>query len=348
MSSINPRLPQSGSAEPGPAIHLVRYEELIPCKTAFIDTRTPGSAQKENFTIIGPGVSENPEQHVHIKAAHGFNIGGARQPPNCTNSQHSHETAEVFIVHSGRWAFYLGENQEDGRIELGPGDTISIPVHVFRGFENIGEDTGFLFAVLGGDDPGNVLWAPYVFEQAKQFGLVLMDDGSLHDSDAGEGYPAGKKPQRPTTAEDVAKLRRMTSDELAECVVRYQAAPRVMNDVTGLTEAPLIGGISMDSDIPAGKMSWPHGFHLRYMQAPENLTGGWHSLAQAEVLLMHRGELTVRTVDEEITLKSGDTLSLPVDSARAYTTGKQTGAEWFVVHGTDHPAAATPAASSVE
>jgi hypothetical protein len=78
---------------------LVRYRDLRPCTTAFIDTRTPGSERKENFTIIGPGVAENPDQHVHIDLPHGFNIGGARQPPGCVNSQHSHETAEVFVIH---------------------------------------------------------------------------------------------------------------------------------------------------------------------------------------------------------------------------------------------------------
>ena len=36
---------------------IVRYGELKPCKTAFIDAHTPGSDQKENFTIIGGGVS---------------------------------------------------------------------------------------------------------------------------------------------------------------------------------------------------------------------------------------------------------------------------------------------------
>ena len=30
------------------------------------------------------------------------------------------------------------------------GDTISIPVHVFRGFENVGTDVGFMFAILAG------------------------------------------------------------------------------------------------------------------------------------------------------------------------------------------------------
>ncbi len=43
---------------------IVRYGDLKPCKTAFIDAHTPGSDQKENFTIIGGGVSESPDQHV--------------------------------------------------------------------------------------------------------------------------------------------------------------------------------------------------------------------------------------------------------------------------------------------
>ncbi len=138
------------------ASRLVRYPDLRPCTTAFIDTNTPGSEQKENFTIIGPGVAENPDQYVHINIPHGFNIGAARQPAGCINSQHSHETAEVFVVHTGRWKFSLGETATDGDIEVGPGDTISIPIHVFRGFTNVGDGPAFLFAVLGEDDPGQV------------------------------------------------------------------------------------------------------------------------------------------------------------------------------------------------
>ena len=36
---------------------LIRYADLRPCRNAFIDTRSPGSEAKENFTLIGPGVS---------------------------------------------------------------------------------------------------------------------------------------------------------------------------------------------------------------------------------------------------------------------------------------------------
>ena len=38
----------------------LRYNELVPCKTAFIDARTPGSDKKENFCMVGDGVQKTP------------------------------------------------------------------------------------------------------------------------------------------------------------------------------------------------------------------------------------------------------------------------------------------------
>ncbi len=58
----------------------VRYGDLQPCKTAFIDAHTPGSDRKENFTIIGKGVSESSDQHVHLTIPHGYNITGGVTP----------------------------------------------------------------------------------------------------------------------------------------------------------------------------------------------------------------------------------------------------------------------------
>ena len=192
---------------------IVRYSDLIPCRNAFIDSRTPGSDAKENFTIIGPGVAENPDQHVHISEAHGFNIGGARQPPHCINSQHSHDTAEVFVVHSGRWRFTFGEHGEDAHVDAQPGDIVSFPIHAFRGFENIGEETGCLWSVLGGDDPGRVLWAPRVFELAKEYGLILLENGALVDTTLGQTPPPGVAPMPVTSPEAIAKLRRMRPED---------------------------------------------------------------------------------------------------------------------------------------
>ena len=140
---------------------IVRYGDLVPCKTAFIDAHTPGSNQKEDFTIIGGGVSESADQHVHITETPGFNIGAAGQPPRCRNSLHSHKTAEVFFVLKGRWRFFWGRWGTAGEVNLEEGDIINIPTGIFRGFENIGTDYGMIMAILGGDDAGGgVLWAP--------------------------------------------------------------------------------------------------------------------------------------------------------------------------------------------
>ncbi len=325
------------------AERLVRYRELRPCTTAFIDTRTPGSAEKENFTIIGPGVAESPDQHVHINIPHGFNIGGARQPPGCLNSQHSHETAEVFVVHSGTWAFLLGPNKEDGEVVLEPGDTISIPIHVFRGFKNVGDDTGFLFAVLGGDDPGHVTWAPYVFDNAKEYGLVLLEDGSLVDTTVGETIPEGKKPMKPTTAADVAALRRLTAGEMADCVVPHSelAGAGADGSIPGLVEVPIIGEASPDECMGAGKMQWSHGFNLRYVAVEPGAASSQHARHEEEVVFVHKGELTIALPGGNLTLVAGDTLTVPIDMPRAYGNNGPETAEAYFVRGGDHPKPAT-------
>jgi quercetin dioxygenase-like cupin family protein len=169
---------------------IVRYGELKPCRTAFIDAHTPGSNQKENFTIIGGGVSESADQHVHIRQTPGFNIGAAGQPPKCRNSLHSHRTAEVFFVLKGRWRFFWGRWGNAGNVVLEEGDIINIPTGIFRGFENIGTDYGMIMAILGGDDAGGgVIWPPQVIQDATEHGLVLGENGRLYDTKKGERLP---------------------------------------------------------------------------------------------------------------------------------------------------------------
>lgn len=172
---------------------IVRYGELQPCKTAFIDAHTPGSDQKENFTIIGGGgVSESPpDQHVHITDKVGFNIGAAGQPPKCRNSLHSHTTAEVFFVAKGRWRFFWGGRYGTaGEFIAEEGDIFNIPTGIFRGFENVGDDYGMIMSMLGGDDAGGgVTWAPQVIQDAQDHGLMLGDNGVLYDSKKGESLP---------------------------------------------------------------------------------------------------------------------------------------------------------------
>ncbi len=124
-------------------------------------------------------------------SANGFNVGAARQPFGCTNSQHSHLTAETFVVHTGKWRFLFGANKDEGYLDVEPGDVATVPTHMFRGFEKRDEGSGFLYVVLGHDDPGKVVWAPSVFQMAADYGLKLLKGGKLIDTTLGEKVPEG-------------------------------------------------------------------------------------------------------------------------------------------------------------
>ena len=325
---------------------LVRYDELAPCRTAFIDTRTPGSEAKENFTIIGPGVAENPDQHVHIREPHGFNIGAARQPPGCVNSQHSHETAEVFWIHSGRWRFMTGERGEDGEVVLERGDTISIPIHVFRGFENIGTEVGFMFAALGGDDPGRVTWAPYVFDEARKYGLVLLESGRLIDTAAGEAVPGDDPVMPATTAAQVAELKRLDSAALESCVSRYSDAEAAAGSVVSasakhgsITEFPVIGQCNDSEGVPKAPLSWRHGFHLRRLTIEPGAATPLHSRLEEEVWTIHEGRMRVHWGEHALDLGLGDVLTVPIGLERTIENPGPDPAGAFVVRGGNSPAA---------
>lgn len=305
--------PSPGSKDFEIESRIVRYQDLAPCRDAFIDTRSPGSDQKENFTIIGPGVSENRNQFVHVSEPHGFNIGGARQPPRCLNSQHSHETVEVFYVHSGRWRFMTGEHGEDGDVRLEPGDLISIPTRLFRGFENVGSDTGFLWAVLGGDDPGRVLWAPYVFEMAKSFGLILLENGALIDSTKGEQAPAGAQPMPATTPEQVAALRRADSSALEQCVSRARAPrpPGIFPGAPGVSERLLVGAPPLD---------WAHGFTIVESTIEHGAAIKDHILDVSDVWFIQSGRVEVSIDGVSAVCGPGDTVTVPKGVLRRLRT----------------------------
>ncbi|MEH6522370.1 cupin domain-containing protein [Sulfitobacter sp.] len=297
---------------------IVRYGELMPCKTAFIDAHTPGSNQKENFTIIGGGVSESPDQHVHIGIPHGFNIGAAGQPPKCRNSLHSHRTAEVFFVLSGRWRFFWGRYGDAGEVVLEEGDVINIPTGIFRGFENIGTDYGMIMAVLGGDDAGGgVIWAPQVIEDAADHGLVLGDNGKLYDTKKGEALPGGVAPL-PVLTE--AEMKAYPEPTTADVVPRHVARYWDMVALGDRKPALVIGENGTLPDKP--------GFEV-HLVTRGSATAEMHKHDLPSVLMPMRGHWTVKWdasgETHSVVLNPGDTMSLPegvMHSAQPSMTGE--------------------------
>lgn len=309
---------------------IVRYGELKPCRTAFIDAHTPGSDQKENFTIIGGGVSESADQHVHINLPHGFNIGAAGQPPKCRNSLHTHRTAEVFFVLSGRWRFFWGRWGDAGEVVLEPGDIFNIPTGVFRGFENIGEDYGMIMAILGGDDAGGgVIWAPQVIEDAADHGLVLAETGKLYDTKKGERLPEGVAPMpKLTEAEADAYGEPSTAEVIPGYVRRYWD----MVALADKTPCQVIGETAIIRDRPGFEVSM-----ITRASAPADAQSHSHPA----VLMPVKGHWRVSWAGGETTLAPGDTMSVPEGLAYGLAPSMSGEAALYHVLGTDDSAGPT-------
>ncbi|MEM9222144.1 MAG: cupin [Pseudomonadota bacterium] len=310
---------------------IVRYGDLVPCRTAFIDAHTPGSDQKENFTIIGGGVSEAADQHVHITETPGFNIGAAGQPPRCRNSLHSHRTAEVFFVLKGRWRFFWGRWGTAGEVLLDEGDIFNIPTGIFRGFENVGTDYGMIMAILGGDDAGGgVIWAPQVIEDAKAHGLVLGENGRLYDTKKGSQLPDGVAPMPTLTNEELkAYPEPSAADVLPSAVARYL-------DLMALSRDGPVSVIGPDALLPDKP-----GFEVDFISRP-SLPDAPYTTDRHEVLMVMRGhwQLTVEGAGTT-SLATGDTCAVPPGVTRMLTPAMTGEASLYRVRNTDDPAGAT-------
>ncbi len=314
------------------APRIVRYGELIPCKTAFIDAHTPGSDQKENFTIIGGGVSESADQHVHISEKIGFNIGAAGQPPRCRNSLHTHRTAEVFFVASGRWRFFWGRWGTAGEVVLEQGDLINIPTHMFRGFENIGTDYGMIMAVLGGDDAGGgVVWAPQVIEDAKAHGLILGDNGKLYDTRKGQALPDGVAPM---PVLDHAALKEFPEPDAAEVVPHYVARYWDMVALARRKPVKVIGPHGMLRDRP--------GFEVDLLTR-DSAVDTTHRHDRASVLMPVRGHWRLFWDGGEAAIAPGDTALVPKGLEHGAVPAMSGEASLLHIVGTDDPAGRTMA-----
>ncbi len=309
---------------------IVRYGELRPCKTAFIDAHTPGSDAKENFTIIGGGVSESPDQFVHIAEKHGFNIGAAGQPPRCRNSLHSHRTAEVFWVLSGRWRFFWGRWGDAGEVVLEPGDIIDIPTGIFRGFENIGTDYGMIMAILGGDDAGGgVIWAPQVIEDAQAHGLVLGGNGKLYDSKKGQALPEGTAPMPVLDDAALADYPEPTPMEVVGFGVR-----RYLDMAALAKDKPVkvIGEHGIIRDKP--------GFEVDLVTR-SSAKDAPHEHDRATVLMPARGHWRLTWEEGETVLAPGDTVSVPGGVPHAAVPAMEGEAALYHIIATDDPAGPT-------
>jgi len=195
MTYVDPRLRR----KPAPAVsaeamardNAARLRHVIGSEIAFLDQKIQGY-QREIINMIGMGVVENvadPTLAPKIKApAQGFAVTYVRNTPKGHGAAlHRHPTEEVFIALKGPWELFWLEGGTERRLRLDEGDIVNVPIGIYRGFRNAGDDPdATLLAIVGGPDPGKVDWHPSVIEAARRTGLSVDDGGRLVIADAAQ------------------------------------------------------------------------------------------------------------------------------------------------------------------
>lgn len=322
----------------------IKRDDYVSCTVAFIDCKKPGSDTKENYSIIGPGVTSSADQVINLPEAHGFNIGAAAMPHGITNNLHIHFTAEVFIVQAGEWTFRWGSNGEN-EVTGRKGDIVSVPTWIFRGFTNTGPDDGWLFTILGGDNTGGVIFHPEIIREAADYGLYISTENSLIDTSRGDAVPpeSGRIPPMPD--EDVADLRDVSRDEMMSRIVAADARdfkPAFIDQALstgGAQIAPVIGFGMTQNREHAAPLTNPHGFSAEWLRIEPGQSVGPFSVDEKMVLMMHEGQLRLDYADggsASVEINAWDTYSIPGGVMRILTATGDTPVEALVVLSGDH------------
>ena len=320
-----------------------KRDDYVSCTVAFIDCKKPGSHLKENYSIIGPGVTSSDDQVVNLPEAHGFNIGAAAMPNGITNNLHIHFTAEVFIVQKGEWTFRWGSNGENEVVGRAS-DIISVPTWIFRGFTNTGPDNGWLFTILGGDNTGGVIFHPEIIREAADFGLYISSDNRLIDTSQGDEVPPEEGRIPPMPDADVADLREVSREEMMSRIVTRDARdfrPAFIDQILpdgGAEIAPVIGyGITQNRE-HAAPITNPHGFSAEWLRLQPGQSVGPFTLNEKMVLIVHEGgaRLDFDGGDASVEVNEWDTYSVPGGVQRRLTGVGDVPVEILVVVSGDH------------
>ena len=290
---------------------IAKFNELTPSTLPFVEGRLEGHRERKNYSIVGPGVAEDSEQSVKISKAHGYNLGAVSANPKNGSGLHSHTTAEVFLIYSGKWRFYWGVDGKN-EIILGKGDIISMPTNMFRGFENAGDEEGLIFVVLGNDDPGIITWIPKVLISAKETGLALLDDNSLIDLKKNE-IPTGKKLLEPINNDQLQKFDNYSLNEIEKFIFRFDNQSKFQNDLDNRIKLIQIIGNQFCNQSYNPLIDQNTGFNLSILKSKNGQIKDL-IFTKPTIMFSQKGLWKIKIENDVFEINSKDTFSLPLNT----------------------------------
>jgi uncharacterized RmlC-like cupin family protein len=306
--------------------HLKR-KDYVPCTDAFIDCRIPGSMPKENYSMIGPGVTQNAHQVINLQEPHGFNIGAAGMYPGVTNNLHLHFTSETFVVPTGSYTLRWGVRGDEGELALQAGDLAVMPTWLFRGFSTNSEQYGLLMTVLGGDDTGGIIWSPDVLQRARKTGLWLSKDNQVIDVGASGQAPSDSELLPLMPEAEIAKLAKWNCAQMQERVIKKNSLDFRQASIDTAAGyhwkiAPAVGnGLSQHRDHRPAVLE-PQSFSLEWIQVESGQGSASFSTAEKMVIinLSPQLEVVLNTDANKVTCLLGfeDMISIPAHVLRSF------------------------------
>ena len=290
---------------------IAKFNELIPSTLPFVEGRLEGHKERKNYSIVGPGVAEDSEQSIKISKAHGYNLGAVSANPKNGSGLHSHTTAEVFLIYSGKWKFYWGVDGKN-EIILGKGDIISMPTNMFRGFKNAGDEEGLIFVVLGNDDPGIITWIPKVLINAKETGLALLDDNSLIDLKKNK-IPTGKKLLEPISNDQLQKFDNYSLNEIEKFICRFDNQSKFQNDLDGGIKLIQIIGNQFCNQSYNPLIDQNTGFNLSILKSKNGQIKDL-IFTKPTIMFSQKGLWKIKIENDVFEINSKDTFSVPLNT----------------------------------
>lgn len=141
---------------------VARFADRADNPGAFPDLKQQAGLRSVSYQL-SPGELGGP---APISQPHNFHLSISTLSKGIRPTVHSHPYNEVFMPLNARFRLYWGEDLAE-TIELSPFDLISVPAGVFRTFENLNDQPGYMVAIFdhGGDPHTGIVVPPDVFEK---------------------------------------------------------------------------------------------------------------------------------------------------------------------------------------